>query len=667
MNELMKRNQRKFKKYLVLILASISIPVMASVPGARADGFAFIERPKLGFSSSCEMEEEKRTLAGNETEITSRDVLEKFTVGTKGWLYHENLLTYRLAIMPEWRQEKFTHHLTESDFSYTEKRNTSVMAYDTGATLLKQKPCSLDLFANRNTRNLDLSYTQDTDIETQTFGTRLNYTNALLPASIGYINRQSDQTGFYNAEEDRDQFQVKIGHNIKNSITEVNILHDETDRITRTPSESRSIASNTTNSEVSNTFFFTLDESARLDSLLYLTRAQYDDVDIDTSLLSENFFWTQSKNLLLQSALNLNRRDVDGSEAEGKALSALLTFRMNEMLKTNVGAGAALNNYAVGSEDCYRTNLGFLYRRPLPWGSVGAGVGYDYGMTRRNGTGSMALTEDRLVLTTGVETFLEQENIAFESILVTDATGTNVYIENIDYRLFDVGSRVQISRALMGSIAEDQQVMVRYNYRVDAGYDDRRFGQDYRFDVEWSSMIYLSLMHRRLNQSIVSGNPPANRMDDTFNSARLRFDAGWSETSLEFEKQDRRNGNSTQTTSVNELVNLRALRSLSFNLSGRYGNREYTDTNEKETFYTLGMDAGWTPRWWYTFNLICLWNKISGDRQDMAYSQIYPKIGFRYGVWTATLAYRLTDQEDRDYEDSLWRQKAYFMVNRELW
>jgi hypothetical protein len=649
----------------LFLIAPILVVICASY--AFADERFFIERPKLGLGTSYEFEEEKRENPGSDTKTNTHDWIESATIASKGWMYHPNLMEYRFAFQPEWEQEDFKEWTSTPDSTQTSSRDSSVLVYDTGVTFFKQKPCSLDVFANRNNRKIDLSYTQDTDIDYETWGTRLSFTNRTLPGSIGYVNTQTDQTGFYRSHEDRHQLQSTIRHNLKNSITELEILQDVTDLTTYTSSGAIDTDSNTTNSELTNTYFFRGDESLRLDSQFYLNQGDYDDVQIDNWLGSENFFWTHSKALLSQYSLNFNRQEVDDAYSEEKALKALLTNRQDNGLTTNAGARIVYEDFTGGDEDSFGPNLSVLYRKPIPLGNIQLGAAYDYAVTNRNGTGSIIPTEERLVLTTGEEPFLEKENIVIESILVTDVTSTIVYTNNIDYRVQEVGPEVRISRVILGSIKDGQQVIVRYNYRVDAGYDDALLGQEYRFDLDLWSMTYFTYTHRRLDQSILSGYPPVNQVDDTFNNFLLRFVIGWTETRFSYEIQDRENGNSNETRSVSEQVNFRPFRYVSLNFSGRYGNREFTDTNEDETFYTLGTDMSWAPTWWCTFSLVCIRNKIFGDLEDMLDKEINPTVQFTYGVWTASIVYKLMDQEDRDYGDSLWQQRIYFSVNRALW
>jgi hypothetical protein len=666
-NEQMKLSLCKLTKHILLLLSGILIFSTSSVPDSNADGSFFIERPKLGLGTSYKYEEEKRSLSDIETKTTSHDLREHMNIRTGGWLYHPNLMKYNLSFEPEWRQERFRYSQSALDYTKSNHRDTSVLSYDAQTQFLKEKPCSLDIFANRSDRQIDLSYTQDTDIESETWGSRLNYKNSVLPISVGFINKQTSQDGFYNSDEDRNEIKLRIKHNLKQSSSELFIIRDDTEKTTRTDFDAINVESNTTNTEFTNTYFFTGDERIRLDSFLYLSQAEYNDVQMDTRLVTENLFWSHSENLLTQYTANYNQCDVNDVETEEKAIRGLLTHHLGDILTTNFGAGVALIDFVGGGEDSYQSELGIIFRRPVPWGGIELGVIYDYEVNKRNGEGKEIPTESKLTLSSGDETFLKAEDIIIESIVVTDVTGTIVYTENIDYRIFQAGSYVQISRSLLGDISEGQEVVVRYSYSINTDYDDSRFGQKYRLDLELGPSVYLTYNYNRMDQSILSGDSPVYLMDNASHVVRFRYEVGRSETRLEYEKQDRKNGNSFVTKSVGELIKFRMFRSLYLNFSGNYGRRNFTDLQEDETFYTIGTDIGWTPKWWCTLSLISQRSIISGDLQDMVYSEISPKIRLSYGVWTASLAYRVSDQEDRDFDNSLYRNRIYCIVNRALW
>ncbi len=652
---------------IIFILSCIAFQTTVSQPYAQDNRRFFIERPKLGLHGYYRLEDEKRYAPNDDTKTKSRTFRESMTVATKGWIYHPNLMAYHLSFEPQLQQENFRLSPSSQNSTESYKRNTSLLAYDVGTTLLKQKPLSLNIFANRKTGQIDLSNAQNSDLDSETYGTRLNFTHATLPASIALIHRKIDESGFYESKEDRDEVQATIRHNAKKSVTQLNVLYNNVDRKNRTSFDNSDISSKTTSTELTNAYSISDDNTVRLDSQIYNMQADYDGRDQDTWILFENLYWALSPNLLTRYLAHYNRSEFGGSVNEQTRLGASLTHHLDDQLTTDLGAAAVINDYDDGSQDRYLSNLGLLYHRPIPWGSVQLGAAYDYALTKRSGTQSVIPTNERLALSTGTETLLDKENVDLESIVVTDLTGATVYTENIDYRIETVGTAVSISRTLMGAIADGQQVSVHYNYMMDTGYDDSRFGQKYQFSLALWSSLYLSYWHRRIDQDILSGEPPNNPQNDTSNTVRLGFVTKWSDTELLYDNQDRSNGNSSVTRSVRQRVNLRPARNFSLNFLGSIGDRDFRDINEKEKFYSVGTSIGWTPRSWCYFSLNYLLNKISGDRRDELNSAFNTTANLRYGVWTSSISYRLRDQDDKKNNDRLWRQELIITLTRHLW
>lgn len=652
---------------IMLILVGMALPVAISPLHAQDDGYFFIQRPKLGLGAYCRLKDEKRQTPDKETRFKDQKFRESLTLETNGWVYHPNLMEYRLFLEPTWQQETFRRSPPATGANQTTDEDKSLLAYDVEATLLKRKPVSLNLFADRKTGEIDYSNAPDADIERQTLGTRLNFASPTLPVSIAWIHRKLDESGFYRSEEDRDEAQIKLGHNAKKSVTQLNMRYDNTDKTTRTPFDATDMASETTSTELSNVYYITDNDQVRLDSRLYNMQADYNDLDQSTWLISENLFWTHSKNLLTRYRADYNRREFDGSVNEEKRFGADLTHHLYDRLTTDFGVAAIINDFSGGSEDLYQSTLGLLYRRPIPWGSVEVGAAYDYGITRRGGNQETIPSDERLTLSTSTETFLGKENILLESIVVTDLAGAVVYTENIDYRIETVGSAVMIGRTLLGAITEGQQVIVHYSYRVDTGYDDSRFGQKYQFSLALWSYLTLAYSHRRIDQTILSGEPAGDPLDDTSNTVRLSFVTKWSDTEFLIDQQDRSNGNSSTTRSINQRFNLKFARTFLLTLSGKIGDRDFTDLDEEEQFYSVGTSVSWMPKQWCHFSLDYLRNNISGDQRDELDSEVATSVKLRYGIWTGSFTYRLRDQDDEQYGDSLWRQEMIVSLTRHLW
>ncbi len=650
---------------IILALSCIACQTTASRLYAQEGGAFFIQRLKLGLGGYCRLEDEERQTPNHKTEITSQKFRESMILETNGWIYHPNLMEFHLSFEPEWQQETFHQFPSTTGSTETYSKNIPVLAYDVGTTLLKHKPLSLDFFANRKTGQIDFTNTHDSDIESEKFGTRLNYNNPKLPVSIALIHNKFDQTGFYQSEEERDEAYITIRHNARKSVTQLNMLYLDS-QTTRTTFDTLDFSTKMTSTELTNAYSITDDNRVRLDSQIYNMQADYNGLDQDTWIMSENLFWSHSKNLLSRYRADYNRHVFGGSVNQETALSSGLTHLFHQ-LTTDVDVAAVINKFDGGNEDLYKSNLSFLYRRPIPWGSVELGAAYDYGLTKRSGYQRIIPREERLALSTGTETFLDKEDVNLESIVVTDLTGSTVYTENIDYRVEIAGPVVSISRTLMGAIADGQQVIVHYSYQMDAAYDDSRFGQKYRFSLALWSFLYLTYSHRRIDQDILSGEPPNGPLNDTSNTVRLGLVTKWSDTEFLYDNQDRSNGNSSVTKSVTQRVNLRPARNYFLNFSGSVGDRDFPDLNKNEKFYSVGTSMGWTPKSWCNFSLIGVCNNISGDRRDEVDTEVAATVKLIYGIWTGSVSYRLRDQDDKQNGDSLWRQEVIFYLTRHVW
>lgn len=656
---------------VIIVLACLVFQASTTVLYAQDGGLFTLQRPKLGLRAQYRLTDEKRQTPYDTNDTTHRDLRESVLLETRGWIYHPDLLDFHLAFEPEWRQERFQQSQTTMTEDLESNKNTSILNYDVGATLLQRKPVSLYLFANRKAGDIDFTTIQDSDIENDTWGTRLNFTNSTLPGAIAWTHRKFDQTGFYYSSEERDEAQLRLRHNAKMSTTQLNLFYYDTSRTTRIASETAElethIESESTSTELTNAYLFKDDDSARLDSLVYNMDADYAGLDRNTWIVTENLYWQYGKNLFTRYRGNYSRREYGDAVNQEESLHAALTHHFRDRLTTDLGAGADFNDFEGGSEDSYRGDLGFLYRHPIAIGNVALGAAYDYGVSRRGGLQNTIPADTRLTLSTGSASLLEEENIDPGSILVTDLTGTIIYTENIDYQVQEVGQDLQISRIVTGAIAEGQQVAVHYNYRIDTGYDDAQFGQTYRFELSLWSLFNLTCVHNRIDQDFLSGEPPKDPRKDTRDTVDLSLYTRWTDTRLHYDQQNRSNDNSSVTRRIDQRINLRPVRTILFNFTGNIGDRRFTDIDERERFYSLGGTLRWTPLSWCDVNGVYLYNHTSSDRKEEFDTQIASTIKLTYGIWTGSATFRLRDQNDRQNGNRLQRQEVMVVLRRSLW
>lgn len=104
------------------------------------------------------------------------------------------------------------------------------------------------------------------------------------------------------------------------------------------------------------------------------------------------------------------------------------------------------------------------YRRPLPFGSLGASA--SVGMERvdqDSRVGQNTVFDESIALAGTAPIPLSREFVVPGSIVVMNETRTQTFSEGIDYRLSTVGAVTRIERLIGGSITDGQTVLVTYD------------------------------------------------------------------------------------------------------------------------------------------------------------------------------------------------------------
>ncbi len=139
---------------------------------------------------------------------------------------------------------------------------------------------------------------------------------------------------------------------------------------------------------------------------------------------------------------------------------------------------------------------------------------------------------------------LTNEHITTGSVMVSNAMRTQVFVENVDYVLTAVGTRVRVQRLVGGLILDGEQVLVDYQYDVGGTYTYRQVDQS--FSLGWAYGRYFNISFRYLNSQpeLLSGLStfPLNPVSSTVWGVRGELpvlNVGWS-VGAGVEMEDRR-------------------------------------------------------------------------------------------------------------------------------
>lgn len=642
-------------------------------PGANRDsktinrfqkGFAgrFIQlerKPRLGLNLSYELEAERRKGPFIDTRDISHRFRERLTVETRGSVYHPALLKFTMRLEPEFNQIIEDHDPGE------DIRDTPFLPnYFAEATLLAPKPYTLRVFGSRSETTLRSAFAESSDTTIDTFGADLFLKYRILPTTIGYVHRESDQTGFFDSQEDRDDFRLTTRHFTQRTNTVLNSTFSDSSRI----SDGVITDITTANNNIQNDFDIGGDKKKTLNSFLNYRISESNTFDTSDLRLTEQFNWRHTETLRTNYNFTYNTNESGGFNFDSLFFGAGLTHLLYENLTTNFGADATFNDFTGGEEDIYGTHLTFAYRRKIPWGRLTLNTGFDYKVTARQGGDVLIqVSNEPHVLSTGEVTLLQNNNVDIDAIVVTNEAGSIVYVEGIDYTVEPFDASVRISRIPFGAIADGQLVLVSYQFLSDPSFDDAVFRQSYGGQLNLWNALSLSYGFRKADQDILSGPEPSNRADETTHFARLRFDWRWTNTRLTFEDTDRLSGVSTRRWMVEEELIFRPLKPLFFTLKGFFGQTEFKERTDTEDFYGVRSRIEWLPAQWCKLGVNGFREEISGDLNKTVDTAFAVRLELSYRIWTGLISYRFLDEEDKISGEERIRHSAVFEIARGLW
>jgi hypothetical protein len=615
-------------------------------------------RPRLGLGLSYEFEEERREGPNSDSTVTSHEFRQKVAFETDGWVYHPALWKYLLRFEPEWVQVRRDADPGESGTDTPFQPFYSIESF-----FLEPKPYTLHGFADRREIKIRSAFATPSDTIIETYGGDLRLKYKIAPTFFRYTHTDTDQSGFIDSDGDRDDFLVTSRHVTANSITNLNSLYSDD---TRTSGGSTTKLKTYTG-DLGNDWDIAGDRGKRLFSDLSYRWSDRDSSDTSNLRFSENLFLRHSERLNTNYLLSFETSDSDDFDRDTTTLRTRLQHLLYENLTTTVGAGALRNDATAGRSDVFDGNLNFLYKRNIPWGALTLQTDFDYRITDRTGfdESSIQINNEPQVLTTGVVTLLDNQNVDLDSVVVTNDDGTIPYQEGVNYTLAEIDSFVRISRTLNPEPANGDTVLVDYRFAADPDYKDSVFGQAYNIQYLLWKALTLGYSYRNVNQDIISGPPPENTVDDQAHAAEIRLNLGWTDTRLTFEDSNRSSDLSTTEWLAEQTFRFRPARRFLTDVTGFYGWTDFKDRNATQDRYGLSGRVFWRPTGWCNFRLEGYWQKIDGDIQETEDINVTAALELSYRIWRGGIYYRYSSLSNEDQKQI--RNNLRAEIIRILW
>jgi hypothetical protein len=229
-----------------------------------------------------------------------------------------------------------------------------------------------------------------------------------------------------------------------------------------------------------------------------------------------NFNWDHT------SATNYfgNFRFVDlertGSWSRSSRISAGMTHRLPANLFTRSSGQFSRSSSRGYSTDAKALDMSVSYRKALPFGKLSASFRIGARQTDQDSTTDSVTVFDESIDLTGTDAIsLSSEFVVQQSVIVTNQSKTQTYVEGQDYRLFEIGGTTNIERLVNGNIEEGQTVLITYDFLSSGTVKYESLRENVSVNLKTLKYVNLYMAYSNVNNEISSGRAVTPISDST--------------------------------------------------------------------------------------------------------------------------------------------------------
>jgi len=439
---------------------------------------------------------------------------EEIHLMTHSYIYHPTLLTLDLGGGPVLEQSNYG----VDGVATNSKRQ--LYNFNGRATFLREKPYTGALFYDRRNQTQSMGPAEVMLTENTRYGASFSLLSPVTPVPLQIeLSRSENQgKGAEQVIQDRiDQLRLTMDANVgalgKSILQYVGTRQDSVSGSANLPIQASS-------SQIDN---------VNLNTRLKLgPNSEYDLNNVIT--LNTNKYTagqgalTELKDLRL--GLDLRGRHSEALQTYGRynfsdsrqgelamtqnSAGAGVSYRLNPELSGTLAARGENNQSSQLSSTLYGIDGSASYQKALALGQATAGYSFAYTQREQQASAQQVrVVGERLTLAGTSLVLLRSEQIAAGSVVVSNATRTQIFVEGRDYVLSQIGLKLSVQRLIGGNILDAQEVLADYAYAAGGSYASTQL--DNTVNLSWALKSYLNLFVRYLDSApqLTSGTPTA--------------------------------------------------------------------------------------------------------------------------------------------------------------
>lgn len=230
--------------------------------------------------------------------------------------------------------------------------------------------------------------------------------------------------------------------------------------------------------------------------------------NLTESRLSPELRWKHSDTVKSYYKINY----VKSEQQTNTTTNSLFTTGIGEQKKVGFSQqyDARTNNIKTDSSDekVDGVSTHFSYSLPFKDGGLNLGANFNYDQRNQVATKStIPVFNEHHVLTGTTPVDLKNKFVSSATVVVSNASRSQIFVLDTDYRLLTIGSTTQVQRLAGGSILDGEDVVIDYEYTTGGTFKSSIFEQDYQISLNFLKYYNTFARYRDVENSLDEGTP----------------------------------------------------------------------------------------------------------------------------------------------------------------
>jgi len=443
---------------------------------------------------------------------------EELDILIHSYIYHPNFVLLDFGGGPVFLQNSYDSDLVNHS------TNEQFFNFHAKANILKEKNYPFTLYYDRNFSSSSAATQDRMLLERSRYGIDFSLKNPFVMAPLLDIRMSSQQTDGSSIQRKVDEasdqasvvLSVDLGPNGDGSIGYYWLKEQSSSGSYGLPIAPTSRTTNTLDIQAEHTFG---ENRQILFNNFFTYKKQDSRPSMEEISYRPSINWTHAENLTSYYRYTFRDWTTEQTDSQSNQLNLGVSYYPFDK-RLHISAAAKAQNYQADAynQDYLNGSLSLSYLQEFNLFNIRYSTNWAVDRTDRQAASDQAqIFSEHHILNNTTPAALSRSYVITGSVKISNLPSTQVYVENIDYRLIVSGDTTSIQRIPTGNIVDGEEVQVDYSYETGGTAVFTSINQRYRIDLNRGQYIRAFAQYHNIERSLDEGSPtlPLNSSKST--------------------------------------------------------------------------------------------------------------------------------------------------------